>query len=171
MVAPTGNISESDFSVIGYGAMGLSTFYGTLLPDDDRLNSLARWVHICAPDICAPDDHGLTSLPPLGLQALDAVPESEYNHIDAADVDGESEELTGKWSVLQPAIPLPRAILFHLNRTSRLQRSGYRTTSSSRRSSAWSSATPSTSRRPSTGPRRSSRPTTLICGTWSGEHY
>ena len=37
MVVPTGKIGESDFSDIGYGAMGLSTFYyETLLPDDER---------------------------------------------------------------------------------------------------------------------------------------
>ncbi len=36
MVAPTSKIGDAEFSPIGYGAMGLSAFYETPLPDEER---------------------------------------------------------------------------------------------------------------------------------------
>ncbi|KAM5541768.1 hypothetical protein V8D89_004497 [Ganoderma adspersum] len=67
MVAPTRKIGDAEFSTIGYGAMGLSAFYETPLPDEER------------------------------FKVLDSVLESGYTHIDTADVYGDSEELIGKW--------------------------------------------------------------------------
>ncbi|EJF61113.1 Aldo/keto reductase [Dichomitus squalens LYAD-421 SS1] len=64
---PTRKLGRADVTPIGFGAMGLSAFYGTPLPDEER------------------------------LKALDAVLENGYNHIDTADVYGDNEALIGKW--------------------------------------------------------------------------
>jgi len=52
---------------IGFGAMGLSAFYGDTLPDEER------------------------------FKLLDAVLESGCNYWDSADIYGDSEDLLGKW--------------------------------------------------------------------------
>ncbi|KAH9938806.1 Aldo/keto reductase [Epithele typhae] len=63
----TRSLGSSRVSAIGYGAMGISSFYGPILTDELR------------------------------MKALDAVYESGCTHWDTADVYGDSEELIGKW--------------------------------------------------------------------------
>ena len=41
--------------------------------------------------------------------------ESGYTHIDTADVYGDSEELIGKWSVLQLAISSSQKTVSHVS--------------------------------------------------------
>ncbi|KAM5537599.1 hypothetical protein V8D89_008677 [Ganoderma adspersum] len=67
MSRQTRKIGEATVSAIGYGAMGISTAYGSVLPDEER------------------------------MKVLDAVFESGCTHWDTADVYGDSEELIGKW--------------------------------------------------------------------------
>ncbi|PCH44692.1 Aldo/keto reductase [Wolfiporia cocos MD-104 SS10] len=67
MSLPTRRIGEHIVSAIGYGAMGISAFYGKPLPDEQR------------------------------LKVLDAVYENGCTMWDTADVYADSEELLGKW--------------------------------------------------------------------------
>ncbi|PCH44696.1 Aldo/keto reductase [Wolfiporia cocos MD-104 SS10] len=67
MSLPTRRIGEHIVSAIGYGAMGISAFYGKPLPDEER------------------------------LKVLDAVYENGCTMWDTADVYADSEELLGKW--------------------------------------------------------------------------
>lgn len=67
MSLPTRKIGSADVPAIGYGAMGLSAFYGKLLPDEER------------------------------FKILDAVYESGCRFWDTSDVYGDSEVLLGKW--------------------------------------------------------------------------
>lgn len=53
-------------TTIGYGCMGLSTFYGTVKPDEER------------------------------LALLDHIYEAGERHWDTADIYGDSEELLGR---------------------------------------------------------------------------
>lgn len=64
---PTRRIGDADVTAIGFGAMGLSAFYGKPLPDEER------------------------------LKLLDAVYENGCRFWDTADVYGDNEELIGKW--------------------------------------------------------------------------
>ncbi|KAI0266189.1 Aldo/keto reductase [Gloeopeniophorella convolvens] len=64
---PTRKIGTTDVTAIGFGAMGVSAFYGATLPEEE------------------------------GLKFLDAVYESGCTNWDTADVYGGSEELIGKW--------------------------------------------------------------------------
>ncbi|KAH9932829.1 Aldo/keto reductase [Epithele typhae] len=63
-------LGGSRVSAIGYGAMGISSFYGPVLVDELRMKARL---------------------------ALNAVYESGCTHWDTADVYGDSEELIGKW--------------------------------------------------------------------------
>ncbi|KAJ3556882.1 hypothetical protein NM688_g1780 [Phlebia brevispora] len=64
---PTRKIGNSEVSAIGYGGMGISAFYGSVAPDEER------------------------------LKFLDTLYERGCNHWDSADVYGDNEELIGKW--------------------------------------------------------------------------
>ncbi|KAI0296285.1 NADP-dependent oxidoreductase domain-containing protein [Multifurca ochricompacta] len=64
---PTRRVGGADVSAIGYGAMGISSYYGAAAPDEER------------------------------FKLLDAVYESGCTNWDTADVYGDSEELIGKW--------------------------------------------------------------------------
>ncbi|EKM54066.1 uncharacterized protein PHACADRAFT_196501 [Phanerochaete carnosa HHB-10118-sp] len=64
---PTRKIGDAQVTSIGFGAMGLSAFYGKLLPDEER------------------------------LKLLDAVYEQGCTNWDTANMYGDSEELLGKW--------------------------------------------------------------------------
>ncbi|TFK79374.1 Aldo/keto reductase [Polyporus arcularius HHB13444] len=63
----TRKLGDATVSAIGYGAMGISTAYGTVLPDEER------------------------------LKILDALYETGCTHWDTANVYGDSEVLLGKW--------------------------------------------------------------------------
>jgi len=63
----TRKLGNAQVFPIGFGAMGLSAFYGDTLPDEER------------------------------FKLLDAVLESGCNYWDSADIYGDSEELLGKW--------------------------------------------------------------------------
>ncbi|KAI9061642.1 Aldo/keto reductase [Trametes sanguinea] len=67
MVLPTRKIGDTDVTAIGYGAMGIAAFYGSPLPDEER------------------------------LKILDAVYEHGCTNWDTADVYADSEVLIGKW--------------------------------------------------------------------------
>ncbi|KAH9968383.1 Aldo/keto reductase [Russula compacta] len=64
---PTRRVRETEVSAIGYGAMGISSYYGSAPPDEER------------------------------FKLLDAVYEAGCTNWDTADVYGDSEELIGKW--------------------------------------------------------------------------
>ncbi|KAL0957972.1 hypothetical protein HGRIS_000149 [Hohenbuehelia grisea] len=64
---PTRKIGNDNVSAIGFGAMGISAFYGAVESDEER------------------------------LKVLDAVHASGSTFWDTADVYGDSEELLGKW--------------------------------------------------------------------------
>ncbi|GJE96766.1 aldo/keto reductase [Phanerochaete sordida] len=64
---PTRMIGDTEVTAIGFGAMGLSAFYGKPLPDEER------------------------------FKLLDAVYESGCTNWDTANVYGDSEELLGRW--------------------------------------------------------------------------
>ncbi|EKM54068.1 uncharacterized protein PHACADRAFT_257670 [Phanerochaete carnosa HHB-10118-sp] len=64
---PTRKIGDAHVTAIGFGAMGLSAFYGKPLPDEER------------------------------LKLLDAVYEQGCTNWDTANMYGDSEELLGKW--------------------------------------------------------------------------
>lgn len=70
MPLPTRKIGSHEVSAIGYGAMGISRFYGKALPDEER------------------------------LKVLDALYENGCTNWDTADIYGDSEILIGKWCVL-----------------------------------------------------------------------
>ncbi|CCM02737.1 uncharacterized protein FIBRA_04844 [Fibroporia radiculosa] len=67
MTFPTRKIGQHDVSAVGYGAMGLSAFYGKPLPDEER------------------------------FKVLDAVYESGCTMWDTADAYGDSELLLAQW--------------------------------------------------------------------------
>ncbi|KAI0654895.1 Aldo/keto reductase [Cubamyces menziesii] len=71
MSLPTRKIGEHDVTAIGYGAMGIAAFYGTPLPDEER------------------------------LKVLDAVCANGCTNWDTADVYADSEALIGKWYALK----------------------------------------------------------------------
>ncbi|KAJ7485202.1 NADP-dependent oxidoreductase domain-containing protein [Mycena galericulata] len=70
MAIPAGKIGKTtvpQFSEIGFGAMGISTFYGAVESDEER------------------------------FKVLDAAYEGGCTHWDTAHIYGDSEELLGKW--------------------------------------------------------------------------
>lgn len=69
MPLPTRKIGSDDVTAVGWGAMGLSTFYGPPGPDEDR------------------------------LKFLDGLYESGCKNWDTADIYGDSEDLLGQWYV------------------------------------------------------------------------
>lgn len=74
---PTRKIGSHSVAAIGYGCMGIAANYGKALPDEER------------------------------LKILDAVYAHGVNHWDTADVYGDSEDLLGKWYVIQHACLVP----------------------------------------------------------------
>ncbi|KAJ3994863.1 NADP-dependent oxidoreductase domain-containing protein [Lentinula boryana] len=67
MPLPLRKIGNAQVHPIGFGAMGISAFYGKVEPDEER------------------------------LKVLDAVYASGYRHIDTAHIYADSEALLGKW--------------------------------------------------------------------------
>ncbi|KAJ7473292.1 NADP-dependent oxidoreductase domain-containing protein [Mycena latifolia] len=67
MAIPTRKIGQALVSEIGFGAMGISTFYGAVESDEER------------------------------FKVLDAAYEGGCRHWDTAHIYGDSEELLGKW--------------------------------------------------------------------------
>ncbi|KAF7290833.1 Aldo-ket-red domain-containing protein [Mycena indigotica] len=66
-MSTTRNIASSTFPAIGFGAMGISAFYGAVEPDEER------------------------------FKVLDAAHASGSTFWDTADIYADSEELLGKW--------------------------------------------------------------------------
>jgi len=64
---PTRKVGETEVTALGYGAMGISSFYGSAPPDEER------------------------------FKFLDALYEAGCTNWDTADVYGDSEELIGNW--------------------------------------------------------------------------
>jgi aryl-alcohol dehydrogenase-like predicted oxidoreductase len=92
----TRKIGGTDVSAIGYGAMGIAAFYGTVENDEERFKVRPRRARAAS-----------ARLPDHDAQILDAVYESGCTLWDTADVYNDSEELLGKWCVctLFPLIP------------------------------------------------------------------
>ncbi|KAL4071442.1 NADP-dependent oxidoreductase domain-containing protein [Scleroderma yunnanense] len=67
MSYPTRKIGDANVSAIGFGAMGISAFYGAVEPDEER------------------------------FKVLDAALQYGCNFWDTANIYGDSEELIGKW--------------------------------------------------------------------------
>jgi hypothetical protein len=82
----TRKIGGSTFSAIGFGAMGISTYYGAVESDEERFK-------VGVPGI---PWSMLNSFP----QVLDAAHAAGSTFWDTADVYGDSEELLGKWYVI-----------------------------------------------------------------------
>ncbi|KAF7334644.1 Aldo-ket-red domain-containing protein [Mycena venus] len=78
-MSPTRRIGNSTFPGIGFGAMGISTFYGAVESDEER------------------------------FKVLDAAHAAGCTFWDTADLYGDSEELIGKWHayLLIPALCVP----------------------------------------------------------------
>jgi hypothetical protein len=93
---PTRKIGGTDVSAIGYGAMGISAFYGAVENDEERLKVRLRVAHAASARLI---DHD--------AQILDAVYESGCTFWDTADVYNDSEELLGKWCVFPLFPPIP----------------------------------------------------------------
>lgn len=84
---PTRKIGDTEVSAIGFGAMGLSAFYGTAESDEERfkvrVSPTSRTFYVNSQI----------------MQVLDAALSSGSTFWDTADVYGDSEDLLGKWSV------------------------------------------------------------------------
>jgi aryl-alcohol dehydrogenase-like predicted oxidoreductase len=85
----TRKVGTTQVSAIGYGAMGISSFYGAAAPDEERfkVTSTLRYVGCRIP----------LTLRSYFSQMLDAVYEAGCTNWDTADAYGDSEELIGKW--------------------------------------------------------------------------
>ena len=70
MPLPTRKIGSTDVSAIGYGAMGIAAFYGSVQPDEER------------------------------LAVLDALYAKGCTNWDTSNIYGDSEVLIGKWYVV-----------------------------------------------------------------------
>ena len=89
MSYPTRKIGDVDVSAIGFGAMGISTFYGPVESNEERFkvdsfSYFTPWKKEI--DIVIP-------------QVLDAALQYGCNFWDTANVYGDSEELIGEWCV------------------------------------------------------------------------
>lgn len=75
---------------VGYGAMGISLFYGPTESDEERFKVCIKTIHhriyLIVLDLTA----SIT-------QVLDTAYEQGCTHWDTADVYGDSEELIGRW--------------------------------------------------------------------------
>ena len=96
MSLPTRKIGSTPVSAIGYGAMGLSAYYGPTQPDEERFEVQNCWslTHLSNQLICS-------------LQVLDAAYERGCRFWDSSDIYGDSEDLIGKWFVLLFSRRLP----------------------------------------------------------------
>lgn len=87
MSLPTRKIGSADVSAIGYGAMGIAANYGSVEPDEQRL------------EVCTlayqPLWHDFSLSPT--QQFLDAVYAKGCTFWDTADAYADSEDLIGKW--------------------------------------------------------------------------
>jgi aryl-alcohol dehydrogenase-like predicted oxidoreductase len=84
---PTRKVGQTDVSALGYGAMGISSFYGSTAPDEERFK-------VISVSLTQPSRATFNSTLP---QLLDAVYEAGCTIWDTADVYGDSEELIGRW--------------------------------------------------------------------------
>lgn len=83
-------LGDKDVFPVGFGAMGLSTAYGTASTnDEERLKVSTVYYQLGRKNLA----HAM----PNKLQFLDAVYASGVNHWDTADVYKDSEDLLGKW--------------------------------------------------------------------------
>lgn len=84
MSLPTRKIGSTEVSALGYGAMGISAFYGSVESDEERFK---------VGNITMRSRNDLIQWP----QVLDAVYEQGCTFWDTADVYMDSEDLIGKW--------------------------------------------------------------------------
>ena len=88
MSAQTRIFGDRTFNAVGYGGMGLSTAYGSVGTDEERLKVTNLHTLYVA---TAYGSRSLVS------QILDGVYESGCTFWDTADVYGDNEELIAKW--------------------------------------------------------------------------
>jgi len=88
MSYPTRKIGDVDVSAIGFGAMGISAFYGPVEPDEERFKVILPY--------CTPSKKEIDTVIP---QVLDAALQYGCNFWDTANIYSDSEELIGKWYV------------------------------------------------------------------------
>lgn len=89
MSLPTRKIGDTEVTAIGFGAMGLSTGYGEVPPDDERLQ-----VFTLSSITSFLDTKCQYTLP---SQFLDTVYSRGCTFWDTADAYADNEELIGKW--------------------------------------------------------------------------
>lgn len=87
----TRKIGSDDVSAIGFGAMGISAFYGQTEPDEERfkVKCLADVIYLVA------------NCP---FQVLDRAYQLGCTFWDTANIYGDSEELIGKWYVVPSCV-------------------------------------------------------------------
>jgi aryl-alcohol dehydrogenase-like predicted oxidoreductase len=86
---PTRKVGQTEVSALGYGAMGISSYYGSAPPDEERFKVMS----ISLTQGERPSRASFSLLP----QLLDAVYEAGCTIWDTADAYGDSEELIGRW--------------------------------------------------------------------------
>jgi aryl-alcohol dehydrogenase-like predicted oxidoreductase len=86
---PTRRVGQTEVSALGYGAMGISSYYGSTAPDEERFKVMS----VSLTHVEHPSRETFSTLP----QLLDAVYDAGCTVWDTADVYGDSEELIGRW--------------------------------------------------------------------------
>lgn len=82
---PTRKLGKDDVTALGYGAMGIASYYGTVDSDEDRLN------------VCYRSFSSIVSVDNRNTQFLDELYASGCRNWDTANIYGDSEVLLGKW--------------------------------------------------------------------------
>ena len=168
MTTSTRKIGNVEVSPIGYGAMGISAFYGTVLPDEDRLkvrvHSL-RQTHIRSKSISPPRSwmecsrvDARTGIPPMSTGIASSSSGSGMRRVPCtqagAATDGGSAGLRGQASAtkssLLPSLEPSSAGLFPMV-------GAY-------------AATPTTFQRRSSGLSPTSESSPSTCGTYTGTY-
>ena len=85
---PTRKIGDVDVSAIGFGAMGISAFYGSVEPDEERFKVIPSYFTSWKREIDI-----------IIHQVLDTALQYGCNFWDTANIYADSEELIGKWYV------------------------------------------------------------------------
>lgn len=85
MTLPLRKIGNAEVHPVGFGAMGISAFYGKVESDEERFK------------VCRSSSKVKKVGKQISLQVLDAVYASGCRHIDTAHIYADSEALLGKW--------------------------------------------------------------------------
>lgn len=105
MSLPTRKIGQTEVSAIGYGAMGISKFYGKVTQTDEE-----RFA-VCSSAILRQYNANRN----VNRQVLDAVYANGCKFIDTSVDYGDSEELIGRWCVLPHLVSSSASHLLDFN--------------------------------------------------------